>query len=705
MAMNNPSYDVSLSDSPEQRAQTVSILGLMLQILLCGFLLVVGLWNKSLAVQAEVRFALAGVGVWFMLVMISHQRKLVRAEMIEAADLKSRRQASGTGGEAIFEVDEEQLMLARRRLGLMLKWLVPVFMLLLAGYYFIAAVFYWPVKFAEGLEAELWPELENLSVSAAFLVGAAFVTFLFSRYASGMAKRAEWRELRAGASQLFGNALLCVVLAVMLGLAHFEYPVAERVCTQVIRALLVLLGAELLLNLLLDVYRPRSAGEVDRPAFDSRFLGLFSESGGIARSIAEAINYQFGFEVSSTWFYQLMYRATVPLLAFGALCVVVVSAFVVVQPHELAVVERFGRRLQEETPLGPGFHLKWPWPIDRVYKFPVECVNQFILGGRRDLGQGEEPEPIDTVLWTTENHGAAPDNFVLVATPPREGSALPGQRSEEADSPAGEQSVPVSILRAMAQIQYRIEDLYKFGYGFSNPEELLRGIADRELIRYAASVDVDAIMGAQRAEAAQVLEQRLQERAREIGLGVDVIFVGLQDFHPHKKVADAFQRVVGAEQQRQARVAEARSKAIEMLAKVAGNSEVALRLAEAIRQESALRRSEPAGSAKLAEAVRLRDHLFAQTSGEVSKIMAEAQAYRWQRENEWLSRAERFHNELLAYRAAPSVYPYRKYLAALKEGLEDVRKFLIAADTEGRHLIMILDQQEEETFKGFTSQR
>ncbi|UCG34479.1 MAG: hypothetical protein JSU68_07520 [Phycisphaerales bacterium] len=695
--MNSPSYSIPLSDSPEQRARSVSILGLVLQALLTGFLLVVGLWNNSLAVQAEVRFALAGIGVWFLLVMVSHQRKLVRAEIIETADLKKQRQAAGAGGEAIFEVDEEQLMLARRRLNLMLRWLVPIFTFLLAGYYFAAAFLYWPLPFTEPLDSERWPALANLSVSAAFLLGAAFVTFLLSRYASGMAQREEWSEIRAGASQLFGNALLCVVLAVMLGLAHFEYPTAERVCAQIIRALLVLLGVELLLNLLLDVYRPRTPGEVSRLPLDSRFLALFSESGGIARSIAEAINYQFGFEVSSTWFYQLMYRATVPLLAFGALCVVVVSSFVVVQPHELAVVEHFGRKLQTTDALAPGIHFKWPWPIERVYKFSVRQPNQFVLGSAEQPDTEREPEEVSTVLWTTENHGAAPDNYVLVATTPRETRVL-----SDLDGEATEQSVPVSILRAMAPVQYRIRDLHRWGYQFSDPEELLRGLAARELIRYSASADVDAIMGAERTKAAQVLKERLQQRADEMGLGVDIIFVGLQDFHPHKEVAESFQQVVGAMQQREASIAGARSRAIELLAEVVGDSEMAFRLAEAIREANALKRTEPADSETLAAAIERRDRLFAQASGEVSRIMAEARAYRWQRENEWLSRAERFTNELLAYRAAPSVYSYRKYLAALGEGLENVRKFLVAADTEGRNLILILDQEEEETFQGFT---
>lgn len=701
--MNSQTHKTtSLSDSPENRARNMCVMGLVLQTALCAFLLVVSIWNGSLAVQGEVRFAVAGLGVWLMLLLIFHQRKLVRIEALEAADLREQRESAGMGSEAIFEVDEEQLMLARRRLGLMLKWFVPGVTLLLAGYYVAAGILYWPVLLTEGMDSESWPTVGNTRVSATFLVGAAFVTFLFSRYASGMSRREEWRELRAGASNLFGNALLCAALAGMLGLSHFEIPVPERVTALVIRILLIFLGLELMLNLVVDLYRPRVAGEIGRPAFDSRLLGLFSESGGIARSIAEAINYQFGFEVSSTWFYQLMYRATIPLTAFGVLCVMGVSSFVVVEPHERAIIERFGVMQQASVPLGPGMHFKFPWPIDRAYKFPVKRLQQVMLGGVEVGGDDEEAnEAITTVLWTTDNHGAAVDNYVLVAIPPDEprGSSVFGAGGDSAETHS-EQSVPVSILRAMAPIHYRIRDLYRFGYAYSNPERLLRGIADRELIRYAASADVDGIMGAHRAEAARTLRERIQSRADELDLGVEIVFVGLQDFHPDKSVAKAFQQVVGALQEREALEEQAKGKAIEMLAEVSGDADMALLLAESIRRASELKRTEPADSAALAQAVGRRDALFSRASGEVSAIMAGARAYRWNRENAWLSRAERFKSELLSYRASPSVYSYRRYLMALSEGLENVRKFLLATDTEGRTLTFIIDQQNEETFRG-----
>jgi len=262
-----------------------------------------------------------------------------------------------------------------------------------------------------------------------------------------------------------------------------------------------------------------------------------------------------------------------------------------------------------------------------------------------------------------------------------------------------EQSVPVSILRAMAPVQYRVKDLYKFDYHYANPRTLLRGIADRELIRYAASVDVDGIMGPQRAEAARTLRVRIQNRADAMELGVEIVFVGLQDFHPDQVVAKSFQDVVGAMQEREAVEEQAKGDAIEMLAEVVGNADLALALAEAIQRVSELERNEPSDSAALTEAIRRRDELFDRASGTVSAIIAQARAYRWNRENLWVSKAESFSKELLAYRAAPSVYSYRLYLLALADGLKSVRKVLLATDIDGPPLIMILDQQDEKKFR------
>ena len=79
--------------------------------------------------------------------------------------------------------------------------------------------------------------------------------------------------------------------------------------------LLIVLGIENLLNVVFDIYRPRLAGQYNRAGFDSRLLGLINEPGEILHTATGAIDYQFGFKVSQTWFFKLLEKAVVPLIS------------------------------------------------------------------------------------------------------------------------------------------------------------------------------------------------------------------------------------------------------------------------------------------------------------------------------------------------------------------------------------------------------
>ena len=94
------------------------------------------------------------------------------------------------------------------------------------------------------------------------------------------------------------------------------------------------------------VAQPRR--EIARPSFDSRLLGLITEPGGIAKSIADAVNYQFGFEVSKTWFYQLLQRWLSPIIAVAMAVILLLTSVVIIDADEQVVIERFGNRLQAE---------------------------------------------------------------------------------------------------------------------------------------------------------------------------------------------------------------------------------------------------------------------------------------------------------------------------------------------------------------------
>jgi len=72
------------------------------------------------------------------------------------------------------------------------------------------------------------------------------------------------------------------------------------------RALCVLLGlmaAEMLLTLLLEIYRPRIKGKIARPLYESRVVGLLAQPENLFTTAAQTLDYQFGFNVSQTWFF------------------------------------------------------------------------------------------------------------------------------------------------------------------------------------------------------------------------------------------------------------------------------------------------------------------------------------------------------------------------------------------------------------------
>ena len=86
-----------------------------------------------------------------------------------------------------------------------------------------------------------------------------------------------------------------------------------------------------------------------------------------------------------------------------------------------------------------------------------------------------------------------------------------------------------------------------------------RQISTREVVRYLVGVDVNEIMSTTRFAAAEELKKRIQARADELKLGVHILFVGLQDVHPPVEVGEAYERVVGAKQKREADILKAKS--------------------------------------------------------------------------------------------------------------------------------------------------
>ncbi len=668
-----------------RRAVHAAALGLLVQAVLTLVVAVLGLYAQSPAVYAAAWYFAGGLGVWSILVVVYHQHRLERVEALEAEQFALTDAAST----ALFEQPGDELRVARRRLGYLYKWGLSLIGLLTAGYLIFVGLTLLSRQYEAYLAGTLLTgavrEGINTYVLLGVLLAVSFVAFIVARYESGMTGTPAWRLLRGGASYLMGNAVVAVLLCLGAFLVHYRNAAGLGYLRLLIPCVLVLVGSEMVVTLLLSAYRPRRVGEVARPAFDSRLLGLMANPGSLAQAVGEAINYQFGFEVSRSWFYQLMIRAVVPLVVFGVLTMVLISGVVVVAPYEQAVVTRFGR-LHGET-LGPGLHLKLPWPICRVEKHNVGRVHQVLVGSVHN--------PIDhdqAILWA--NQHADEEAYLIAASAPFV------DRSVVIEGPATEVGVRgggggMSLVGAQLAVQYRITDLHQHLTTSQDGRRMLGAIAERRANTYFLSQDIDTLLASGRMALGHELRQQIQADADAAGLGLEVAFVGLNSLHPPAEagVAAAFLEQIGAQQERASTLDRAHQEAIETLTAVAGSYDQALAIDQAIvglqRLEQDRRDShnprQPLKAALQRDRVRALEiqieRLLTQARGQAARIIYEARADRWERAITERAMAQRFGAELQAYRSAPNYYRAKRYLDTLRRGLTPgVRKYILATE-------------------------
>ncbi len=628
-----------MTETTHTRSRRTSLGGLMLQLVAFGGVLILSLVTESAAMNRLAWYLLGGVPIWFVTLLVFRQRELAALEALDLEELRREKRTTG-GGEALF--GEEGAVglgfrVAEARLAWMQRWLIPCFGLATALYLALMGIGLWRRLAATriaGVElpglrvgGEGWPALTNVPIAMVVLAIVMLGTFLFSRYASGMSRVPGWQLLRGCGSYMLGNALVAMALLLCLGVQQYGGVVSwEQALAFIIPAVMVVLAAETLVNFVLDIYRPRTAGVEPRACFDSRLLGLLAEPGGIASSIADAINYQFGFQVSQTWFYQLLQRAFVPLIAVGALALWLLTCIVVVQPYEHVILLRFGRQLNATEPLAPGFHLKAPWPIEQTRIYNTGQVHQVNVGYRQWNAVPDFSEADAIQLWTDELH-MGQEHFDFLVCPPETGSgpAATAAPTTEPASPGetepGGRDSPVNLIRMDVAIQYRIQPdrLDEYSNLMERPDETLHNVAWEEVSRFTAATTVDALLGRSHSEIGDILRQRISARVRELGL--EVVYVGVTNVHPEKTVAESFRRVVTEEQKKVADIREALVTENERLSKVAGDALTARLLANAVEQnrraserasaaQDALRAADPARLAPLADRLKETEPLL-----------------------------------------------------------------------------------------------
>lgn len=688
-----------------QRATNIAGFGFLLQLVVATVLLIFGLRAEDTTAEYASWYLYIGLVVWLGMIIIFNQHKLERLEALEEGELT----ASGSSGESIFDRSGEEIRTAARRLRLMYKWVMPGASLLVV---LLLGVLAW-VMFDQLSEiAEPTNGLElGLTDSKGWMIavglGFAVICFIFSRYLAGMAALGVWQNLRAGAGVMVGNVIVLMGVVVGTIFRFFEIDSVIWVAAWLIPVLMVLVAVEIVLNLILNMYRPRVSGDWPRAAYDSRGLSLLATPDNFVRSLNDAVNYQFGFDITSSWGYQLLLRSSAWLIVLGLIVLVGLSTLSVVGGREQglrlrsgAIVGTGGSQVRDS-----GFFWKLPWPLETTSLYDVGKVRELPLTPMdRQRRRG--------FLWEDEIQlapGEKLEPFIVGRS--RLGGELIEQTTVDEDGDFGGEYALVDMLMLM---EYRIrtgeEDgdpgllrYLRFGTDYvarrqtlTVREQGLRDLALSVVTRYMATRSLDDVLSDERAEISGALRERIQQRFDELEVGVELLSVNIPMIRPSGDAAKDFQDLPLAVQQRDQLVANAERNRITLYTAIVGDTKGVDGIVDAIDRTNDARQSldsaiaeHGAGSSQaeaarkqLAERIVQAEQLLQQGGGSAVSLIQSAERDRWIEIMEKRAQADRVKSQVAAYQAAPQLYRQRSIMQTYVRKLQDLRKYIVGIAPE-----------------------
>jgi membrane protease subunit HflK len=301
-----------------------------------------------------------------------------------------------------------------------------------------------------------------------------------------------------------------------------------------------------------------------------------------------------------------------------------------IEASDEGVVLRFGRRV---ATVPPGLHFKLPWPVDVVYKVPVQRIQTLEFGfetqqpGRRTQYAPQDAElravaemltgdlNLGHVEWIVQYRVKDPIEYLfhIGSTEPIDPSALPSGVNEDVNS-----AVPDTIS----------------------------DISESVMRKLVGDSSVDYVLTIGREQIAAQAEELIQAELDGFASGVDIVTVKLQTTSPPTDaVQDAFQEVNRARQKKERIVNEALGERNSIIPAARGRREEEIARAEGYQSRVVL-----------------------ETTGEINAFLA----------------------QLAEYEKAPDVTRQRLYLEAMEEVLAQAGQKIIIDDSV-RSLVPLLD--------------
>lgn len=323
------------------------------------------------------------------------------------------------------------------------------------------------------------------------------------------------------------------------------------------------------------------------------------------------------------------------LLAALALVVLlaVMSMFYRIDASDEGVILRFGKKVDTAM---PGLHWKLPWPVDKVYKVPVQRIQVMEFGfatqsaGRRTRYAETSKDDLGVAEMLTGDLNLGHVEWIVQYRVKDSGDYL--------FNVGGAEVAPWALMGG---------DEYE-----ANPAvpDTIRDVSESAMRKLVGDSSIDYVLTIGRDQIAKDAEAMIQHELDGFQAGVDIVTVKLQTTSPPTaKVQDAFQEVNRARQKKERVVNEAQGE---------------------------------------------RNSKIPAARGAKDKAIAEAEGYQNRVVLETTGAVNAFLDQLTEYEKAPEVTRKRLYLEAMEKILRNVGNKTIIDDSV-RGVVPLLDLNSE----------
>lgn len=310
-----------------------------------------------------------------------------------------------------------------------------------------------------------------------------------------------------------GDMVCSSLTGISLILYYFKFNIDKWV-SFVIALFILSFGIEIIINIIVH-FRSREKAFRMKYRFLEILAAMFAKE--TYTELIKWLDRRYNIDIlkSRLAFYliRLSKAAVYALIALAALTIMYDMGFQVRMDEE-AVIERFGKPVGK-TALKPGFHFKFPRPVDRVRITKTGQIQALFLGNIT----AEEQKPL---IWGME-HG------------------------EEIHFISGDNN----FFNPYIIVHYRINDLYKYYYNISNPQTLIEDLAYKTLQGVFTTKSFYEIAITYRREMETAVEKDLQRELDKLDTGLEVVSINVKDIHPPIKIAGAFEEVIASYQKKE----------------------------------------------------------------------------------------------------------------------------------------------------------